>query len=99
MLGTHSKLCRGQMSHICDISALRVKTIHIIDKTQFHGILLLFCNSGRTATPEQAQEVHQFLRKWLNDNVSSSVALQTRIIYGGESHRFNEGVYMYALVH
>ena len=25
MLGTHSKLCRGQMSHICDISLLRVK--------------------------------------------------------------------------
>ena len=25
MLGTHSEPCRGQMSHICDISALRVK--------------------------------------------------------------------------
>ena len=25
MLGTLSELCRGQMSHICDISALRVK--------------------------------------------------------------------------
>ena len=24
MLGTHSKLCSGQMSHICDISPLRV---------------------------------------------------------------------------
>ena len=59
-------------------------------------ILLLFCHSGRTATPEQAQEVHQFLRKWLNDNVSSSVALQIRIIYGGESHRFN-GVCLSAL--
>ena len=25
MLGTHSELHRGQMSHICDISTLRVK--------------------------------------------------------------------------
>ena len=29
MLGTHSKLCRGQMSHICDISPLRVKIVFI----------------------------------------------------------------------
>ena len=29
MLGTHSKLHRGQMSHICDISPLRVNTVHI----------------------------------------------------------------------
>ena len=27
MLGTHSELRRGQMSHICDISPLRVKTL------------------------------------------------------------------------
>ena len=27
MLGTHSELCRGQMSHICDISPLRVINI------------------------------------------------------------------------
>ena len=45
--------------------------------------------TGRTATPEQAQEVHQFLRKWLTDNVSSSVALQTRIIYGGSVNASN----------
>ena len=38
---------------------------------------------GRTATPEQAQEVHLFLRGWLAKNVSQAVADQTRIIYGG----------------
>ena len=27
MLGTHSEPCRGQMSHICDISPLRVNVI------------------------------------------------------------------------
>ena len=27
MLGTHSEPRRGQLSHICDISALRVKII------------------------------------------------------------------------
>ena len=40
--------------------------------------------TGRTATPEQAQEVHAFLRKTLS-NFSTTVAAQTRIIYGGQS--------------
>lgn len=39
--------------------------------------------TGKVATPEQAQEVHAFLRSWLTDNVSPAVADSTRIIYGG----------------
>ena len=39
--------------------------------------------TGKTATPEQAQEVHAALRKWLADNVSADVSNTTRIIYGG----------------
>lgn len=34
-------------------------------------------------TPEQAQEVHATLRKWLGEKVSIAVADKTRIIYGG----------------
>ena len=33
MLGTHSELRRGEMSHICDISALRVNVILKVDIT------------------------------------------------------------------
>ncbi|KAI9222134.1 triose phosphate isomerase [Blastocladiella britannica] len=39
--------------------------------------------TGKVATPEQAQEVHAFIRKWLADHVSAAVADNTRIIYGG----------------
>lgn len=39
--------------------------------------------TGKTATPQQAQEVHAQLRKWLSENVSSEVANTTRILYGG----------------
>ena len=39
--------------------------------------------TGRTATPQQAQEVHAQLRKWLADNVSAAVSQSTRILYGG----------------
>ena len=40
--------------------------------------------TGRTATPNQAQEVHALLRRWLTKNVSTNVGAQTRIIYGGK---------------
>ncbi|KAF0981737.1 hypothetical protein FDP41_012394 [Naegleria fowleri] len=39
--------------------------------------------TGKTATPEQAQEAHKVLRDWLSQNVSSEVADKVRIIYGG----------------
>jgi len=39
--------------------------------------------TGRTASPEQAAEVHTALRQWLRERVSESVARSTRIIYGG----------------
>nr|XP_057902832.1 triosephosphate isomerase [Doryrhamphus excisus]XP_057902833.1 triosephosphate isomerase [Doryrhamphus excisus]XP_057902834.1 triosephosphate isomerase [Doryrhamphus excisus]XP_057902835.1 triosephosphate isomerase [Doryrhamphus excisus] len=39
--------------------------------------------TGRTASPEQAQEVHEKLRAWLRANVSDDVADAVRIIYGG----------------
>lgn len=38
--------------------------------------------TGRTASPQQAQEVHAFLRKILS-TTSAIVSGQTRIIYGG----------------
>ncbi|PAA74246.1 hypothetical protein BOX15_Mlig025397g3, partial [Macrostomum lignano] len=39
--------------------------------------------TGKTASPQQAQEVHAQLRAWLSQNVSPQVSAQTRILYGG----------------
>ena len=39
--------------------------------------------TGKTATPDQAQEVHQKLRQWISQHVSPDVANEVRIIYGG----------------
>jgi len=39
--------------------------------------------TGKTASPEQAQEAHVWVREWLKDKVSAEVANSTRIIYGG----------------
>ncbi|CAO3696929.1 unnamed protein product [Rhizopus stolonifer] len=39
--------------------------------------------TGKVATPDQAQDVHHFLREWLAKNVSAEAAEKTRILYGG----------------
>jgi len=39
--------------------------------------------TGKVATPEQAQEIHAALRKWMSENISPEVAASTRILYGG----------------
>ncbi|KAJ3270249.1 triosephosphate isomerase [Terramyces sp. JEL0728] len=47
--------------------------------------------TGKVATPQQAQEVHFEIRKWLAANVSEKVAEQTRIQYGGSVNAKNCG--------
>lgn len=39
--------------------------------------------TGKTATPLQAQESHNLIRRWLEENFNSSVAENTHILYGG----------------
>ena len=39
--------------------------------------------TGRTATPEQAQEMHLFIREWLTTRFGSGIAESIRIQYGG----------------
>jgi triosephosphate isomerase (TIM) len=39
--------------------------------------------TGVTASPEQAQEAHDFVRGWIKSNVSQKAADETRILYGG----------------
>jgi triosephosphate isomerase len=39
--------------------------------------------TGKTATPQQAEEVHLFIRKLLTNNYSSEFAENLRILYGG----------------
>ena len=39
--------------------------------------------TGRTASPEQAQEVHATIRAWLRDRYPAYVADTVRVLYGG----------------
>ncbi|UCG35681.1 MAG: triose-phosphate isomerase [Candidatus Omnitrophota bacterium] len=59
-----------------------------IAKDTFSKIVIAYepvwaIGTGKTATPQQAQEVHKFIRDWIEDNYSSDIAQKTRILYGG----------------
>jgi len=39
--------------------------------------------TGQTATAQQAQQVHQYIRTWINQHIPNNIGAQIRIIYGG----------------
>lgn len=39
--------------------------------------------TGLTASPDQAESAHQYLRNWLKEHYSAEIANSTRILYGG----------------
>jgi len=45
--------------------------------------------TGRTATPQQAQEVHAFIRKLLAEMYDAKLARETRVLYGGSAKADN----------
>lgn len=41
--------------------------------------------TGKTATPAQAQEVHHFIRKWVQEKFGLARAQELRLLYGGSA--------------
>lgn len=60
---------------------------HISDESWEHIILayepVWAIGTGETATPQQAQEMHQFIRKCIAENYSKQLAEKVSILYGG----------------
>jgi triosephosphate isomerase len=58
------------------------------EKTLPSSIILAYepvwaIGTGRTATPDQAQEVHHFAREWIAETFNRETADLVRILYGG----------------
>jgi len=45
--------------------------------------------TGKTATPDQAQEMHGFIRRMVTDLYDNDVAVNVRILYGGSANSGN----------
>ncbi|HET6424950.1 MAG TPA: triose-phosphate isomerase, partial [Planctomycetaceae bacterium] len=59
-----------------------------IDAAAMKSIVLAYepvwaIGTGVTATPQQAQDTHKFIRNWLTKRYNAEVAAATRIQYGG----------------
>lgn len=64
------------------------KALFHLKASVFKNIVLAYepvwaIGTGETASPEQAQEMHQFIRKTLNDAYGDIVANDMSILYGG----------------
>lgn len=73
-----------------DVCAAQLKAIAdcITDVAQWTEIVIAYepvwaIGTGKTATPEMAQDTHKEIRAWLSANVSPEVAAAMRILYGG----------------
>lgn len=60
----------------------------------FKGIILAYepvwaIGTGKTATPEQANEIHKHIRKQLAQHYGEEIASETSILYGGSCNASN----------
>lgn len=65
-----------------------------LSATAAHALVLAYepvwaIGSGKTATPEQAQEVHRFLRNWMRTQWGAETAEIVPILYGGSVNAAN----------
>lgn len=66
----------GSLRHLMDRKEMPASTILAYEPVWAIG-------TGKTATPDQAQEVHQYIRQWLRTNFDQPTADRVRILYGG----------------
>ena len=63
-------------------------TIFNIDKIDVNNLIIAYepiwaIGTGLTASPDQAQEMHSFIRKLIKDKYGSKISKNLSIIYGG----------------
>lgn len=73
----HFKIVRNQLSILFDLLDEAWKQIILA----YEPVWAI--GTGETASPEQAQEMHAFVRKEIEDHYSSTLAQQLTILYGG----------------
>ena len=76
--GTHFEVVKSQLENV----------LFDLDADAWSGIVLAYepvwaIGTGETATPDQAQEMHAFIRKTITDAYNTGVANQVSILYGG----------------
>lgn len=65
-----------------------------LDDSEFSRVIIAYepvwaIGTGRTATPDQAQEIHRFIRKSIADKFGKDAAERISILYGGSCNPAN----------
>lgn len=69
-------------------------SLGMLSKEEFSQIILAYepvwaIGTGKTASPEQAQEVHASIRHWISQHFSNEIAERCTILYGGSCNAQN----------
>jgi triosephosphate isomerase len=83
---------KNQTTNVIDaqLNAIKAK----LQRDQWARVVIAYepvwaIGTGKVASPEQAQEVHLHIRRWLEAQLAREIANNTRIIYGGSVNEKN----------
>ncbi|XLS28414.1 triose-phosphate isomerase [Flavobacteriaceae bacterium M23B6Z8] len=79
---------RKKNNHFSIVEGQLKNALFHLDAAAWESIVLAYepvwaIGTGETASPEQAQEMHQFIRKTLSDKYDKTLAASVSILYGG----------------
>ena len=85
---------REEASYFDVVKTQLVESLFHLTAEQFENIVIAYepvwaIGTGLNATPEQAQEMHAFIRKLIKEQFDGSVAEMTTILYGGSCNAKN----------
>jgi triosephosphate isomerase (TIM) len=79
---------RQSGNHFNIVESQLAEGLFHISESDWSNIVLAYepvwaIGTGETASPEQAQEMHAFIRNLIRENVGAAIAEETSILYGG----------------
>ncbi len=79
---------RKSGNHFAVVESQLKNALFDLDNSAWNNIVLAYepvwaIGTGETASPEQAQEMHAFIRKTIAEAFTSSIAEEVSILYGG----------------
>ena len=85
---------RGEKNHFSVVEKQLSESLFHLDASQFERIVIAYepvwaIGTGLTATPEQAQEMHAFIRSLIEKKYGTELAYNTYILYGGSCNPKN----------
>lgn len=79
---------RQSGNHFAVVESQLKEGLFHISESDWSSVVLAYepvwaIGTGETASPEQAQEMHAFIRTLLRNNIGNKIAEETSILYGG----------------